>query len=68
MRRLKSPTASERHRAEAFPMAAVSSDRRGLGASSEELAQLDRELDAYLAFWAYAREGRSDRPWERERE
>jgi len=30
-------------------------DTGPLGISSQQLAELDRELDVYLAFWAYAR-------------
>ncbi len=33
----------------------------GLAPSREELAELERELELYLAFWAHARDGRSDR-------
>lgn len=34
----------------------------GLCPSREELAQLERELDLYLTFWAHARDERATRP------
>jgi hypothetical protein len=37
-------------------------DAGGLGISRKQLAELERELDAYLAFWAYARDARVERP------
>jgi hypothetical protein len=33
-------------------------DAGGLGISREELTELERELDLYLTFWAYARDAR----------
>lgn len=39
-----------------------------LGLSSEDVAELERELDLYVAFWAHAREGRIQRLQVGERE
>lgn len=35
--------------------------------TADELTELERELDLYLAFWAHARDGRLQRPWNGER-
>jgi hypothetical protein len=42
-------------------------DADGLDFSRKKLAELARELDAYLAFWAYARDARVEGPGSRER-
>jgi hypothetical protein len=53
------------HRSTTTPTPPMDAGR--LGISREELAELERELDAYLAFWACARDGRPDGTvgWER---
>ena len=47
------------HAKKAPPTVAQNGGR--LGPSREELAELERELDVYLTFWAHARDGRGHR-------
>jgi hypothetical protein len=43
-------------------------DTGPLGISCEELAELERELDLYLSFWACAGDAQINRPQNGERE
>lgn len=38
-----------------------------VGPSREELAELERELNSYLTFWAYVRDHPTQQPRDRER-